>query len=52
MLRALGVSLSGYYMWHKKPKSKGEEENDKLLEKIRGIHDKSRYTYGSPRIQA
>lgn len=50
--RVLKVSRSGYYAWRKKPVSKRRKENEKLLEKIRQSHSKSRRTYGSPRITA
>ena len=52
MCRALKVSRSGYYAWKKKPVSKREKENEQLVEEIREIHEGSRYTYGSPRMQA
>jgi putative transposase len=52
MCRALGVSRSGYYRWRKKPVSDREKENEKLAAEIRAIHERSRNTYGSPRIHA
>ena len=50
MCHMLGVSSSGYYLWKNRGKSRREVENVFLLEKIRGIHRLSDYTYGSPRI--
>jgi putative transposase len=52
MCRALGISRSGYYAWWKNPKSRREKENEELVGEIREIHEKSRYTYGSPRVHA
>jgi putative transposase len=52
MCRMLGVSRSGYYDWRDRPPSKRNRENDALTEKIREIHERSRHTYGSPRVHA
>jgi len=52
MCRLLEVSTSGYYAWLKRPKSRREQEDAKLVEQITTIHTKSRGTYGSPRIHA
>ena len=46
------VSKSGYYAWLKRPESKRNKENKQLVEQIRDIYQKSRQTYGSPRIYA
>ena len=48
----LEVSTSGYYGWCKRSPSERQQANEKLLEAIRREHEKSRQTYGSPRIQA
>lgn len=50
MAKILEVSLSGYYDWLKRPKSKRAEEDEILTEKIVMFHCGSRFTYGSPRI--
>jgi putative transposase len=50
--RVLGVSTSGYYAWRKRAPSARSREDADLSEKIRGFHEKSQGTYGSPRIQA
>lgn len=50
MCRVLGVSRSGYYAWHTRPPSKRARENRDLSEKIQVLHQRSRETYGSPRI--
>lgn len=50
----LEVSPSGYYGWQKRSASPGPRalENQMLKRAIQEIHDQSRKTYGSPRIQA
>lgn len=50
MSRALGASRSGYYQWLKRPKSKRDVENERLLIEIRVEYRKSLETYGSPSI--
>lgn len=46
------VSRSGYYRFINAERSARAQENDRLLTKIKVIHDASRHTYGSPRIHA
>lgn len=46
----LEVSRSGYYRWRSSRDSLRRREDRGLLEKIRAIHEKSRGTYGAPRI--
>ena len=50
--RVLGVSPSGFYAWRKRPPSKREQEDKVLAEEIKKIHQKSKGTYGAPRIHA
>ena len=52
MARVLGVSTSGYYAWLKRPRSAREESDSALAERVRAIHERSRGTYGAPRIRA
>ena len=52
MCRVLGVSRSGYYAWRKRPLSSRKMANQSLVEQIQAIHQKSRQTYGSPRVHA
>lgn len=52
MCRMLGVSRSGYYDWKGRPPSKSNRGNAALTETIREIHERSRQTYGSPRVHA
>ena len=50
MCRILSVSRSGFYRWKKRPISKRDLSNYKLLFYIRQIHAESNKTYGSPRM--
>jgi Transposase and inactivated derivatives len=52
MCDVLQVSSSGFYAWRKRPKSQREQANEALVVEIRGLHQRSRETYGSPRIHA
>ena len=52
MSRVLGVSTSGYYAWCSRPVSARAQMDASLLDQIRAIHDRSRGTYGVPRIHA
>ena len=52
MCRVLGVSASGYYAWRKRPRSERARADAILAHRIRGIHLRSRGTYGAPRIHA
>jgi putative transposase len=48
----LGVSTSGYYAWCTRPASARAQADAALREQIRAIHERSRGTYGVPRIDA
>jgi putative transposase len=50
MCHTLGVSSSGYYAWKIRPDSKRAIEDASMTERIRVFHERSRGTYGSPRI--
>jgi putative transposase len=52
LCRMLGVSRSGYYAWRSRPPSKRSREDVALTEKIREVHERSRGTYGYPRVHA
>lgn len=52
MCQVLQVSTSGYYEWRKREPSQREQANEHLLKAIRRVHEASRGTYGSPRVQA
>ena len=51
MCRCLGVSPSGYYDWQARPASTREQANQRLLRRIREIHEDSRGVIGAPRMQ-
>ena len=51
MCRVLAVSRSGYYAWRKRPTSPRKMADQALSQQIKEIHQQSRQTYGSPRIQ-
>ena len=50
MCQMLEVSTSGYYAWREREPSARASSDAVLLERIRAIHQKSRGTYGVPRI--
>ena len=52
MCRVLEVSSSGYYAWRKRKPSARAQADQKLSDRIRDIHSRSRGTYGVPRIHA
>lgn len=52
MCRLLGVSTSGYYAWRNRPLSERARADILLTARIRAIHERSRGTYGVPRIHA
>lgn len=52
LCRVLGVSTSGYYAWRARMPSARAREDVVLTERIVGIHQHSRMTYGAPRVQA
>lgn len=52
LCRVLKVSRSGYYGWKDRPPPRRAQEDAVLTEKIREIHERSRETYGSPRVHA
>jgi putative transposase len=52
MCNVLKVSRSGYYAWSKRPVCSRTQENQQLKEQIKQIHQKSRNSYGAPRVHA
>ena len=52
MCRALGVSPSGFYGWRGRPPAVRAQADAGLIEQIRAIHERSRGTYGVPRVHA
>jgi len=52
LCETLGVSLSGYYAWKKRPLSQHQREDQQLAERIHTVYHVNRQVYGSPRIHA
>lgn len=52
MCRVLGVSTSGYYAWRTRARSERARADAELSGRIQAIHERSRATYGAPRIHA
>jgi putative transposase len=52
MCRILNISTSGYYAWCKRQPSARTQADEKLSKRIYEIHEKSKGTYGAPRIHA
>jgi putative transposase len=52
LCRLLGVSTSGYYAWRSRPPSARSHADHALSQRIRIIHERSRGTYGMPRVWA
>jgi putative transposase len=52
LCKVLKVSRSGYYDWKDRPPSRRSREDIALSAKIHEIHERSRGTYGSPRVHA
>jgi putative transposase len=50
MCRVLSVTRAGYYAWRKRSPSVRSVTDTRLLTEIRAIHQRSRRSYGSPRI--
>ncbi len=52
MCRVLGISPSGFWAWSKRPPSERARSDANLTGQIRRIHERSRGTYGVPRVHA
>ena len=52
MCRVLEVSTSGYYAWRQRQPSARAQADQKLSQRIHEIHERSKGTYGAPRIHA
>jgi putative transposase len=52
MCRVLEVSTSGYWAWLRRSQSARAQADAQLMMRIRAIHERSRQSYGAPRIHA
>jgi putative transposase len=52
LCRCLRVSRAGYYAWSKRPESAHAIEDRQLAIMVKASHERSRRTYGSPRVHA
>jgi putative transposase len=52
LCNTLGVPLSGYYAWKKRPLSQHQREDQQLAEHIHAVYHACRQVYGSPRMHA
>ena len=50
LCRVMQVSRGGYYAWLSRKPNEREKENETLLCQIRRFFERSKHTYGSPRI--
>ena len=50
MCRVLGVTRSGFYAWAKRPKPERAKRDAQLAATVAAVHQRSRRTYGSPRV--
>lgn len=50
MLEKLGISKSGFYAWRKREKSARQKRKERIVEKVKEIHEKSYNNYGAPKI--
>jgi len=50
--RVLGVSRTGFYAWCARPESQHQRDDQRLAVLVQESHERSRKTYGSPRVLA
>jgi transposase InsO family protein len=50
MCRVLGITKSGFYAWSKRPKPARAKRDAQLAATVAAVHQRSRRTYGSPRV--
>jgi transposase InsO family protein len=52
LCRVLGVSRSGYYAWRGRPPCPRRRRDAELAAVVAEVHERSRRTYGAPRVHA
>jgi putative transposase len=52
LCRVLGVSRSGFHAWAKRPTARRVRSDAQLAAQVAAVHNRSRKTYGSPRVHA
>jgi putative transposase len=52
MCQVLGVSRSGFYAWQRRPLSPRAQANQRLIERMRVLHQNTRQAYGARRMWA
>jgi len=52
LCRVLGVSRSGFHAWRKRPTAPRVRSDAQLAAQVAAVHERSRKTYGSPRVHA
>lgn len=52
MCRVYRVTRGGYYAWRTRPLALAKRDNERVLRKIKQIHQDSDRSYGSPRVHA
>lgn len=50
--RTLGVSRTGFYAWRRRPECQHQRDDQRLAVLVQESHERSRKTYGSPRVHA
>ncbi|MGF6871700.1 putative membrane protein [Paraburkholderia sp. MM5477-R1] len=51
MCRVLGVSVSGYYAWRKRPLSLRAQQEPRLEAEVLAAHQRTRESFGPERLQ-
>jgi len=52
LCRVLDVSRSGFHAWRVRGKSMRQRQDEQLVVEVVAVHERSRRTYGSPRVHA
>ena len=52
LCKVMRVSRSGYYFWKTRSKSNRQQEEERMIPKIREIHRQAKASYGAQRMSA